>query len=113
MTALAGRIPSRLLFRGSEGKYILKELLATLVPRKLFERPKAGFSPPIGEWLKGPLRDWAESLLATDRLKREGILDPVPIRRRWDEHMSGGRNWQHALWAALMFQAWRERWMQP
>lgn len=109
VTALAGRIPSRLLFRGSEGKYILKELLATLVPRKLFERPKAGFSPPIGEWLKGPLRDWAESLLDLETLASSGLLEPGPIRRRWQHHLAGREDASEALWSVLMFQAWQER----
>jgi asparagine synthase (glutamine-hydrolysing) len=91
---------------GGEGKRVLRRLLAQYVPRALTERPKLGFGVPIGAWLRGPLREWAEALLAPDRLRREGILDPVPIRRRWEEHLSGGRSWQYHLWDVLMFQAW-------
>jgi asparagine synthase (glutamine-hydrolysing) len=70
-----------------------------------------GFGVPIGAWLRGPLRDWAESLLAPERLAREGILNPTLVTRRWHEHLSGRRNWTYQLWTVLMFQAWRERWL--
>jgi len=92
-------------------KYLLRRVLYRYVPRSLVERPKMGFAVPIDSWLRGPLRDWAESLLNEDRLKREGILAPGPIREKWAEHVSGKRNWQYQLWGALMFQAWKERWL--
>ena len=81
------------------------------VPDKLVERPKMGFGVPIGDWLRGPLRDWAETLLAPKRIAREGLLNPKPIEALWRQHLAGANNWQYPLWTVLMFQAWRERWM--
>jgi asparagine synthase (glutamine-hydrolysing) len=105
---LAWALPlSEKVSRG-EGKRVLRRLLARYVPPALTQRPKQGFGVPIGAWLRGPLREWAEALLAPDRLRRERILDPVPIRRRWEEHLSGARSWQYHLWDVLMFQAWLE-----
>jgi asparagine synthase (glutamine-hydrolysing) len=81
------------------------------VPRALIERPKQGFGLPIDGWLRGPLRPWAEGLLDEARLRREGFLDVAVVRRKWTEHLSGRRNWQHLLWNVLMFQAWQEAWL--
>jgi asparagine synthase (glutamine-hydrolysing) len=106
---LAARIPVSMKVRGGKGKHILRELLYREAPRALFERPKAGFAIPIGEWLKGPLRPWAEDLLDAGRMRQEGFFDAAIVRRRWQEHLSGRRDSTPALWAVLMFQAWHRR----
>ena len=106
----AARLPMTLKIREWQGKWLLRQVLYRHVPANLIERPKMGFAAPIGAWLRGPLREWAESLLGEERLRREGYLHPEPVRRVWREHLSGDRNGQEMLWAVLMFQAWLERW---
>ncbi|MBH8907451.1 asparagine synthase C-terminal domain-containing protein, partial [Pseudomonas aeruginosa] len=105
---LAWKMPLNLKIRNNDGKWLLRQVLYQHVPRELIERPKMGFAIPLDTWLRGPLREWAESLLAEERLRREGYLRPEPIRRAWQEHLSGKRNWQGPLWNVLMFQAWLE-----
>ncbi len=102
----AWRLPLGLKVRAGEGKWPLRALLGRYLPKQLVNRPKAGFDLPVGEWLRGPLRPWAEGLLNERRLRAEGFLHPEPIRLKWDEHLSGRRNWQHPLWSVLMFEAW-------
>ena len=91
-------------------KLLLRQTLARYVPEHLFDRPKSGFDPPLAQWLRGGLRDWAEELLEPSRLVREGIFRSAPITRKWREHIRGGRNWRHELWTVLAFQAWHEQW---
>jgi len=102
----AWRLPVEMKFRKGVGKWILRQVLYRYVPKELVERPKMGFAIPIDMWLRGSLRDWAESLLDGRRLREDGIFDPVPIRAKWNEHLDGIYDWQFHLWTILMFQAW-------
>ena len=104
----AWQLPENLLRRGGKSKWLLRQVLYRHVPKALVERPKMGFGIPLGEWLRGPLRDWAECLLSADRLKDDHFLDVQQVRLRWKEHIEGLRDWQDQLWTVLMFQAWRE-----
>ena len=105
--ALSTRLPTELKIREGQGKWVLRQVLYRHVPRALIERPKTGFGIPVGAWLRGPLRDWAEELLAPERLARDGLLEAAPIRQVWAEHLSGHHDWTQRLWIILMFQAWR------
>jgi asparagine synthase (glutamine-hydrolysing) len=104
-------LPPAMKAGNSLGKRLLRRVLHRYVPRELVERPKMGFVMPIRSWLRHELRDWAENLLDERRLEQDGIFNSVPIRSRWREHLGGGQNWQAQLWAVLMFQAWKERWL--
>ncbi len=111
VVAFSWRLPPAMKARGGVGKRLLRRVLDRYVPRNLIERPKMGFGVPIDSWLRGPLKDWAETLLAEKRLGAEGVFNPAPIREKWREHLSGTRNWQYPLWTVLMFQSWKERWL--
>jgi asparagine synthase (glutamine-hydrolysing) len=104
----AWRLPMDLRVRGSEEKWLLRQVLFKYVPRALVDRPKMGFSLPIDSWLRGPLRDWAEALLAESRLKSEGFFDPAAVRAAWSAHVTGRAQQHSLLWNVLMFQAWLE-----
>ncbi|MCC6469019.1 MAG: asparagine synthase (glutamine-hydrolyzing) [Alphaproteobacteria bacterium] len=107
----AWSLPLATKVNGGVGKKLLRRVLNRYVPEALVERPKMGFGVPIGDWLRGPLRDWAETLLAPKRLAAEDIINPQPVGELWRQHLAGANNWQYPLWTVLMFQSWRERWL--
>lgn len=106
LTAVAARVPLSMKVGGRTGKQILRKLLYKHAPREMFERPKAGFAVPVGEWIKGPLRPWAEDLLAPSRLDSGGYFDSRKVAERWRSHLAGERDSTQALWTVLMFQSW-------
>lgn len=105
---LAWRLPLSMKIRDGRGKWVLREVLYRHVPRELIERPKKGFSIPLGEWLRGPLREWAEALLDESRMRKEGFFNTDPVRRAWQQHLEGRVDYSTRLWGVLMFQAWLE-----
>ncbi len=107
----AWALPNHMKIRNGQSKWLLRQLLHKYLPSHLFDRPKIGFGIPIGQWLRGPLREWAEDLLSEDSLKRQGLLNPLPIRKRWQEHLSSTHDRTRSLWTILMFQTWRARWI--
>ena len=111
VVAFSWSLPPAMKAGDGMGKRLLRRVLDRYVPRELVERPKMGFSAPINAWLRGPLREWAAPLLDEKRLEAEGVFHPEPIVTRWREHLAGTRDWQYSLWAVLMFQAWKERWL--
>jgi asparagine synthase (glutamine-hydrolysing) len=110
VVAYSWSLPLEFKLRGGRSKWLLRQVLDRYVPRPLIDRPKMGFGVPIDAWLRGPLREWAESLLTPARLASDGFVRVEPVRRAWQEHLDGSRNWQYPLWTVLMLQAWRARW---
>lgn len=106
---LAWQLPIHMKIRDGVGKWVLREVLYRHVPREMIERPKKGFSVPLGQWLRGPLKDWAEALLNKQRLEQEGYFNSVIVRRVWSDHLQGRRDHSLKLWSILMFQAWLEK----
>ena len=107
LVEFAWSLPMSTKLRDGKGKWILRKLLDRHVPRALIERPKMGFGIPLDQWLRGPLRDWAENLLSMDRLRDEGYFDPAIVRSFWHRHLRGN-SFGPRLWSILMFQAWLE-----
>jgi len=107
----AWRLPASLKIRGGRGKWALRQILYRHVPEEIVDRPKMGLSVPIDEWLRGPLRAWAEDLIAPARLESEGLLNSNAVHAAWSGLMAGGRDGALGLWAVMMFQAWRAHWL--
>jgi asparagine synthase (glutamine-hydrolysing) len=112
VAAFAWDLPLEAKIHASVGKWPLRQLLRRYVPVELFERPKTGFGIPIGEWIRGPMRDWAEDLLSTKALVSTGVFRPSVVEACWRDHLSRRRNNQHTLWGVLMFQCWYRRWIR-
>lgn len=116
LVELAFALPQRMLVRDGVGKWVLRRVLDRYVPRELIERPKAGFSIPLGDWLRGPLRDWAEIHLDGSKLAEQGFLDAEKVSLMWRQHLSGSYDRSPYLWNVLMFQAWHAEsgaWCRP
>lgn len=109
--AFAHSLPLGLKSTRQSNKRVLRHLLARHVPSTLWDREKVGFSAPIASWLRGPLKPWASELLSPNALAQHGLLSEPTVRRIWDEHQDGRRNWAGRLWNVLMFQAWYDEWM--
>ncbi len=105
------QLPEGLKYRNGTGKYLLKKVLARYVPESLSERPKMGFGVPIDQWFRGELNPLLMDYLSPERLRRQGIFNPVLVEKKIKEHLSGKRNHQYRLWAILMWEMWREQWI--
>ena len=108
LVEFAWSLPTALKVRDGRWKWIVRQLLERYVPSRLVDRPKMGFGVPMDRWLRGPLREWGEELLSLERLRREGLFRPEPVRGTWEAHQRGAGDWQHHLWPVLAFQAWLE-----
>jgi len=104
-------LPEEFKYRNGEGKYILKKLLARYVPTELFKRPKMGFAIPIHKWFRNELKELLLDYLSPERVKREGLFDHKLVEQKIQEHLSGKINHQYRIWALLMWEMWREKWL--
>ena len=110
---LMASMPSQMKVRGGDTKFLLRRVLDRYVPPKLTRSPKSGFGIPVGSWLRGPLRGWAEELISPARITRDGYLRDAPIRQMWMAHQGRRRDWGYHLWDVLMFQSWLDTWESP
>jgi asparagine synthase (glutamine-hydrolysing) len=105
------RLPRGLKLREGQSKWILRQVLYRRVPRALVDRQKMGFSPPIEHWLRGPLKSWAEDMLFGTSMNLSGELHVSAIRRRWSDFQAGRDSGANEMWAVVMYQAWKARWV--
>ena len=105
-------LPDTFKYRNGKGKYLLRRLLARYIPESLFERPKMGFGVPIDRWFRGELKEMLLDYLSVKRLKEEGLFEPDLVQEKIKEHLSGAINHQYRLWTLLMWEMWRERWLE-
>jgi asparagine synthase (glutamine-hydrolysing) len=110
LVEFAARLPLEHKIVGGKGKAILRSVLYKFVPQSIVDRPKAGFGIPLSDWLRGPLRDWGESLIGEQRLKEQGYLDTAIVRRTWSDFQARRKDAHYPLWTLLMFQAWLDVW---
>jgi asparagine synthase (glutamine-hydrolysing) len=103
-------LPLKYKIRNGQGKWLMRQVLARYVPQNLFERPKMGFSVPISDWLRGPLKEWCDDLINEKKLSQDGILNSDKVVDLWEHHQSGKKNYSEQLWSILMFIQWKERW---
>lgn len=108
LVEFAARLPLAFKIREGESKWLTRQVLYRYVPPDLVDRPKRGFGPPIGDWLRGAFRDWADSLLSEDRIRSRGFFRPALIHRMWRQHLAGSALWTGILWNVLMFESWAE-----
>lgn len=104
----AASLPLHMKIRDGSNKWILKQILYKHIPKNLIDRPKMGFSVPLDQWLRGPLKDWAERLLDPKKIEQQGFFKADFISKKWQQHQTGFRNWQYQLWNILIFQQWLE-----
>lgn len=106
----AWRLPRRLRVRDGRGKFLLRQLLYRYVPAEIVDRPKMGFTVPVDAWLRGPLREWAESLLDANAIRDEGVFDAAALRAAWQDFLQGGRSSGLGMWTLLQYRAWSAEW---
>ena len=104
----AWRMPFKMKIRNNNGKWALRQILYKYVPSDLIDRPKSGFAIPIGEWLRGPLKEWAEDLIEENKIIKQGFLNHKNVRKIWESHISGNADYTARIWSILMFQSWLE-----